>query len=98
MGELKAARELLASQGALIERQDEMVKLERQISDGLRNLRNLDAAEKDELQKALAAKDRVIAAVEAENALLKKSKCGMWCKAKIGAAAIGVGYVLGRIF
>jgi hypothetical protein len=97
LGELKAARKLLESQGALIERQEEMLKLERQISEGLKNLRTLDADEKQELRAALAAKDRVIAALEAANAELKKNKFTLWKKIKYGAVMAAVGVLIGKV-
>ncbi|MEZ5421837.1 MAG: hypothetical protein R2682_01925 [Pyrinomonadaceae bacterium] len=91
--ELKAARKLIASQTALIDRSGELNLLERQFSDGLKNLRTLDAAEKQKLTEALAAKDRVIANIEAENAVLRKQRNTFWKKLKvftIGAAASAI--------
>ncbi len=95
--ELKASRKLLESQGILVDRQDELLKLEREITGKVKDLRTLDASQIAELNKALAAKDRVIAAVEAEVVVLKKQRMTFWKKTKyfiIGAAA---GVVIGAI-
>lgn len=92
--ELRASRKLLESQGILTDRQDELLKIERQITDSVKNLRTLDAQQIAELQKALAAKDRVIAAVEAEVVVLKKQRMTFLKKAKwffiggLGGAAV----------
>lgn len=96
--ELRATRKALASQDILSSRQDELLKLERQFSDGLKNLRSLDAAQISQLEKAIAAKDRVITATEAEVAVLKKQRMTVWKKVKWfvigGAAGIIAGSVL----
>lgn len=80
--ELKAARQLLRSQGALIERQNELADLQTQIETGLKDLRRLDADEKQHLRNAVAAANRQIAALEAEVAVLKKQRTTFWKKAK----------------
>lgn len=96
--ELKAARQLLKSQGALIERQNELFSLEKQISTGLKDLRVLDDAEKQSLRNAVAAAMRETTAVRAENAVLKKNQVTTWKTVKrvaVGAAAgIIIGFVL----
>lgn len=95
--ELRASRKLLASQGILFERQDELLKLERDITASVKNLRNLDAQQIAELNKALAAKDRVIAAVEAEVVVLKKQRMTFWKKVKWAAKGAAVGIVVGAV-
>lgn len=96
--ELKAARKLLASQGVQIERQNELLDLEGKVSTGLKNLRTLDAEEKQQLRNALAAAERQITAIRAENEVLKKQRMTFWKKAKYfvigGAAGIIAGAVL----
>jgi hypothetical protein len=72
--ELRAARKLLEAQGTEIRTLNEVIVLERKISEALKNLRTLDAKQIEELNAALAAKDRVIANVEAANAVLKKNQ------------------------
>ncbi|MEQ1643756.1 MAG: hypothetical protein ABL959_09960 [Pyrinomonadaceae bacterium] len=89
--ELRASRKLLASQGILFERQDELLKLERDITASVKNLRTLDAQQIAELNKALAAKDRVIAAVEAEVVVLKKQRMTFLRKVKYIAIGIVAG-------
>lgn len=98
--ELKASRNLLASQGILIERQTEMLKLEGEISDLGKRIRDLDAKEIAQLRLALAMKDRVITAAEAEIAVLKKQRMTFWKKAKWfivgGVVGVAAGAVLTR--
>jgi uncharacterized protein involved in exopolysaccharide biosynthesis len=94
---LTAARKLLASQGSLIEKQNELLGLENQLSAGLRNLRTLDAEQKIELQKAVDAANRQIAALEAEIVVLKKKRFTFLKAVKyilIGVAAGVVGGVV----
>jgi flavin-binding protein dodecin len=95
--ELRAARRLIAAQGVESKLLVEMIDLEREISTGLKNLRNLDAAEVVQLRKAIDAKDRVIAALEAEIVVLKKNRWGFWKKAKAIAVGVGAGIVIGAI-
>lgn len=89
--ELRAARKLIDSQGLRIELGDEMLAIERQISAGLKNIRTLDAAEKEQLRQALGAKDRVIAAYEAEIVVLKKQRTSFWKKAELVVIGVAVG-------
>lgn len=95
--ELKAARKLLESQDLLIERQQQMLKLEDEISGLLKRSNELSDKEIAALRLALAHKDRVITAAEAEIAVLKKQRMTFWKKAKWfvigGAAGIVVGAV-----
>lgn len=87
--ELRAARRLIAKQDVELKVKDELILLERQLSDALKKKDALSEAEIEELRKALLAKDRVIAAYEAEIAVLKK-RDSFWSKAKwfiVGAAA-----------
>lgn len=88
----------MKSQGALIERQNELVDLQTEIETGLKNLRTLDAEEKLHLRNAIAAANRQIAALEAEVAVLKKQRATLWKKVKwisigilAGAAACAIG-------
>lgn len=96
--ELAAARKLLHSQGLLIGKQDELLKIEREIREAMKDLRNLDARQKEELLKALAAKDRVIAALESEVAVYKKKRFTLWKGAKIVVVAFAAGYVAAKLF
>lgn len=68
-----------------------MLAIERQISAGLKNIRTLDAAEKEQLRQALGAKDRVIAAYEAEIVVLKKQRTSFWKKAELVVIGVAVG-------
>lgn len=92
--ELKAARKLLASQDKHIELQQELLALEKQISQGLKDLRKLDADEKQALRDAIAAKDRVIAANEKAIAELKKNQWSLWKAVKAGAVGAAIGIVI----
>lgn len=95
--ELKAARRLINAQGLQIDKFGELVGLERQLSTGLKNLRTLDAQEKDELRNAIAAANREVAAVKSANQVLKKNQVTFWKQFKwvvIGGAA---GIVVGSI-
>lgn len=98
--ELRATRKVLESDGVLFARQGELLKIERDITAKVKDLRVLDAAQISELNKALAAKDRVIAAVEAEVVVLKKQRVTLWKRFKwiaYGAAAgIVAGVVIGN--
>lgn len=96
--ELKAARVGLAKQGKQIEKQKELLAVERDISARLKNINSLSEREKDELRKALAAKDRVIASLESEVKILKKKRFTLWKAVKVGIVAGAGGYILGRIF
>lgn len=95
--ELKAARQLLRSQGALIERQNELFSLERQISTGLKDLRVLDDAEKQSLRNAVAAAMRETTAVRGENAVLKKNQVTTWKKMKWIIFGVAGGIVAGAV-
>ena len=96
--ELKAARQLLKSQGALIDKQNELLTIEHQLSEGQKNLRTMDAAEKAQLRRAVDSANNETAGVRAENAVLKKNQVTIWKKAKWfvigGAAGIIAGAVL----
>lgn len=95
--ELKASRKLLESQGVLIERQQEMIKLEVEIAGLGKTINELSGKQIEQLKIALSLKDRVITAAEAEIAVLKKQRMTFWKKTKyfvIGAAA---GIVIGAV-
>lgn len=96
--EIKAARKLIGSQAEQIEKGKALYALQKQIESGLRNLLSLNEKEKQELRNAIAAKDTVIEALEAQIGILKKNRCGMVCKLKIAAAAAGAGIVIGKVF
>lgn len=90
--ELRAARKLIEAQGLELKVKDELIALEKQIAEGLKNLRSLDAKQLEQLNLALAAKDRVIAAYEAEIVVLKKNQwtLGKAVKYMIYRAAAGI--------
>jgi hypothetical protein len=97
LSELRAARKLIEAQDAEIKVKDEIIALEKQLSEGLKRLNSLSTSEIEQLKLALAAKDRVIAAYEAEIVVLKKQKFTVWKAVKyilIGAAA---GIVVERV-
>ncbi|HUF02806.1 MAG TPA: hypothetical protein VMM38_01380 [Aridibacter sp.] len=96
--ELRAARVLLEKQGIQIEKQRELLQLEREISAKLKNLRTLDEDEKAELRRAIAAKDRVIGALEKENAVLRKKRFTLWKGIKVAAVAVAAGIIVGKVF
>lgn len=97
MDELRAARKLIEAQGLELKVKDELLALERQLADGLKNLRKLDAAELAALRDALAAKDRVIAAYEAEIVVLKKNRWSAWKWIKAAAVGVGAGTLIGAV-
>ncbi len=96
--ELKAARLLLEKQGVQIAKQEELLRLEKEISSRLKDLRTLDAREKEELRRALVAKDRVIAAVEKENAVLRRKRFTLWKAIKVAIVAGAAGIIAGKVF
>lgn len=98
INELKAARNLLKSQGALIEKQNELLDLENKLSTGLKNLRTLDAEEKDQLRRAITAAERQVAALEAEVVVLKKNQMTIFKQAKYVFIGIVGGVVLYAVF
>lgn len=88
--ELAAAKRLIASQGILIKNDAEVQAIQDQLINGLKNLRTLDAEEKQDLRRAIDAAGRQTAALEAEVAVLKKQKFTFWKAVKYvvyGAAA-----------
>lgn len=88
--ELRAARRLLNAQGLQIDKQAELIALERQVGTGLKDLRTLDAQEKEQLRLAVAAATREVAAIKDANQVLKKNQVTFWKQLKwivIGAAA-----------
>lgn len=96
--ELRSARKSLASKNALIETQDEMLVLERRINLLLKKKDALSADEIEELKKALAAKDRIIAASEAQIEVLKKNQTTTWKTAKNIFTGIVIGGALCAVF
>jgi hypothetical protein len=95
--ELRAARKLLEAQGTEIRTLNEVIVLERKISEALKNLRTLDAKQIEELNAALAAKDRVIANVEAANAVLKKNQWSLGKALKWAAYGTAAGFVIATV-
>ncbi len=89
--ELRAARKLIEAQGLELKVKDELIALERQMSDLKTRINSLSAAENAELHKALDAKDRVIAAYEAEIVVLKKQRTSFWKKAELVVIGVAVG-------
>lgn len=87
LNELLKARVLIKDQDDQLERYQKLTALDDQISAGLKNLRTLDAEEKQHLRDAVAAADKEIAAVRGENAVLKKKQMTVFKKIKY--AAIG---------
>lgn len=74
LNELFAARRLIAAQDALRAKDVEFQALQDQIATGLKNLRTLDAEEKQHLRDAIAAAERQIAGLEAQIVVLKKQR------------------------
>lgn len=95
--ELRAARKLIEAQKQELKIAGELIALERQVSDGLKNIRTLDAKELQALRDAIGAKDRVIAAYEAEIVVLKKNKWSTWKWIKAAAVGAGAGILIGAI-
>lgn len=95
--ELRAARRLIEAMDRELKSAREVIRLEREISEGLRRLDSMSAAETAELRKALEAKDRVIAAYEAEIAVLKRQRASFWKKAKIAIVAAAAGIIAGAV-
>lgn len=96
--ELRQLRKTLEADNILIDRQTQLLQLEREISTQAKNINSLSATEIESLRKALTAKDAVIAATEAQVAVLKRNQVTIWKKAKWfilgGAAGIIAGAVL----
>lgn len=88
--ELRAARNLLASQGKQVALQAELLTLEREISTGLRNIRTLDADEKTALRDAITAKDVAIKE-------LKRNQFTMWKKVKVFVIGAAAGLIVGAL-
>ena len=95
--ELKFARLLLKKQGIQIAKQEELLALEEKISDKLKNIETLSEREKEELLKALAAKDRIIFSLENENRMLRKQKFTLWKTVKVAVVAGAAGIVVGKV-
>lgn len=97
LSELRAARKLIDAQGVEIQRYDDLLKLEREIAAKYRQITTLSDEEKAELRKALDAKDRQVAAVEAANAVLKKQRSTFWKRAQIFVIGAAAGIVVGSV-
>lgn len=94
LNELLAARKLIASQGVQIQRDAELQGIQEQLSSGLKDLRTLDATEKQNLRDAIAAAQRQITAIEAENAVLKKNQVTIWKRIKYVVIGGGIGVIV----
>lgn len=97
LDELRAARKLIEAQQAEIKVKDELIALERQLAEGQANLRTLDAKQRAELERAVAAKDKVIAAYEAEIAVLKKQRPSWLARLKYIAVGVAAGVIAGVV-
>lgn len=96
--ELKAARSLLAAQGIEIQKQKDLLELEQEISAQLKNIGELSEREKGELRKALVAKEKQIAALDAANQVLKKQKFTVWKAFKVVVVSAAAGIIIGKVF
>ncbi|QQS33508.1 MAG: hypothetical protein IPM50_02685 [Acidobacteriota bacterium] len=95
--ELRAARRLIRSQDALIVSQGGLVELERQISDGLKRIRTLDAEEKELLSSAVAAARREVDAIRGANEALKRNQATFWKRLKWVVVGGAVGVIAGSV-
>ncbi|MBK8810696.1 MAG: hypothetical protein IPN69_08185 [Acidobacteria bacterium] len=95
--ELKAARKLIAAQKDQIEVYERLLELEREITATAKRIGELSARERDELVKALNAKDREIDALKAQNAELKRQRFTLWKGIKIGILGAAAGIVIGKV-
>lgn len=97
LSELRAARKLIDAQGVEIQRYDELLKLEREIAGRLKQINSLSDEEKAELRRAIDAKDRQVASLEAAIAALKRERPSFWKKLGWIAAGAGAGIVIGTV-
>lgn len=97
LDELVAARKLIAAQGNQLQADAQLQALQDQISTGLKDLRVLDAAEKQKLRDAVDAANREIAALKDEVKILKKQRMTFWKKLKYGAIGVAAGVVVGAL-
>lgn len=95
--ELKAARKLIAAQKSQIETQERLLTIQTEIEDKLKRIGELSEREKDELRKALAAKDRAITSLESAVETLKKRKVSFMTVLKISVVAGAAGLVAGKL-
>lgn len=100
LDELLKARVLIRDQDDQLERYHRLNALTDQIEAGLKNLRTLDAEEKQHLRDAVTAADKEIAALKGEVAVLKKKQMTFLKKAKWfvigGVVGVAVYAVFGR--
>jgi hypothetical protein len=94
LGELKAARVLITAQGTEIDKLKQLADLQSSIETGLKNLRTLDAAEKQALRDAIDAAGRETSALKSEIVVLKKERMTFWKKLKYVAIGVGAGAIL----
>lgn len=95
--ELKASRTAIQRQKAEIVLQAELLKLEKEISIGLRDIRTLDEKEKILLRQAIAASQDANLALKEQNLALKKQKFTLWKGIKAVTLGVAAGIVLGAV-
>jgi hypothetical protein len=74
-----------------------LLALEKQLRVATQDVRQLDAAEKDQLRKAIAAADVEIDALRQANAVLKKNRWTVWKAMKAAAVGVAIGAAAGVI-
>ncbi len=85
---LRPVAEALKDENVLLTR---LLSLEKQLRVATQDVRQLDAQEKDQLRKALAAADVTIDALKQANAVLKKNRWTVWKAVKAGLVGAGFG-------
>jgi tryptophan 2,3-dioxygenase len=95
--ELRAARKLILAQDAEIKALRDINALIEQLSEAKDRINSLSAAELVEVRKALDAKDRVIAAYEAEIVVLKKQRMTFLKAVKYVVIGVGAGIIIGAV-
>ena len=99
----RTADELLALRPVAAAMKDEnflltrLLTLERELRVATQDVRQMDAAEKDQLRKAVAAAEVTIDALKQANAVLKKNRWTVWKALKAAAVGTAVGVVAGVI-
>lgn len=80
-----------------MQRYEDLLKLEQEIKAKMRDIASLSEAEKAELRKAIDAKDRQVAALEAAIVVLKANSWSTWKWIKAAAVGAGAGLVIGSV-
>ena len=91
---LRPVAERLKDENSLLTR---LLALEKQLRVATQDVRQLDAAEKDQLRKAIAAADVEIDALRQANAVLKKNRWTVWKAMKAAAVGVAIGAAAGVI-